>query len=182
MDLAAEDAPSCFCLSPLGNSEVLWTCSQCHSQSHLRCILQWVLRVCLNTSTPTFSCPMCRAQHYLSSLPGFEEDTGPAFVTPPPPSAGAPPPPVPDAAVMSLFSRMFTPVSRQSTARFNPTPMDVDEERPPRNHSRVSRETETAADEEDDDEDYEVEGTRPLIHIKTRQLSVSIRSLNLYYR
>lgn len=41
------------------------------------CIFQWTLRLSLNESRnfSAFSCPGCRTQHAISTLPGFEQHT-----------------------------------------------------------------------------------------------------------
>ncbi len=59
-------------------TEPLWRCDSCQSQCHLRCILQWTLRLVVDrrSRNPTFTCPCCRAVHRVRTLPGMYSEHG----------------------------------------------------------------------------------------------------------
>lgn len=72
-----DDDQCMVCLSPQNADTRLWTCSCCNKQCHLLCVFQWALRLSINHGRrfQHFSCPGCRTEHALNTLPGFEQHT-----------------------------------------------------------------------------------------------------------
>lgn len=66
--------PCCICFLPDEGGEnnsntTQWSCSVCNSKCHMTCIRNWA-QSNHNRHRSTFSCPICRQNFSLSSLPG----------------------------------------------------------------------------------------------------------------
>ena len=180
---ANEENGSCsICYGTITPEDVSWQCTRCRSSCHLRCTLQWVLRLVMNhtETTPTlqtYTCPVCRASHAISTLPGFENDTPTTTRTTDPSARGASTRPSTSSrstvALLHLLSGLFPDLgmegsSFQRTVTFLPslsamptTPQDL----PPRPRRRRRRyesgrgeemddaQQEGAGDDDDDEDD-----------------------------
>ena len=63
-----------ICITEIEHEEPKWSCETCSAVTHLRCMLQWALRSALTRSPCT--CPACRADIEMASLPGMEGVVG----------------------------------------------------------------------------------------------------------
>lgn len=146
----------CVCFFPPTNDQENWRCTQCNNTCHLHCILQWVLRQVLNTPGPRrFTCPICRAGHFLSELPGFEGER-------------IPPQPTVHASVLQFLSDVI--------------PLQIRTDRLPsssatsrHDHEAVPMQVDVQVQEEQDEEGSQSNGA--VLYINTQSVNLTIHTI-----
>lgn len=150
----------CICLASLQEDTTdRWTCQQCHSVTHLRCTLQWVLRQALSsTNANHFTCPVCRREYDISSLPGLDGTVRIRTTRSSP-------------AIMGIISSLFSAAASDESPPSIPLPEGVEEVE------------EGEEENEEEDGDYEDESRpRQAIRINSREFKITVHHLTINYR